>query len=90
MVDAESLDLSMAGENEILASLSLKSVSTSLTELRKQLVRCESDLADMLTPGQQGTQKFRDLQSRRTKLSQSIEELETVEAQVRLRDKESR
>jgi hypothetical protein len=89
MADQSELEVSLFGDDEIIASISLASVSTAVAEVERALTRCESWLAGRVSggPGRRGGQKFEDEVRRREKLRSSLEEFKSIEAQVRLAKK---
>lgn len=86
---ADIMDVSLAGDDEVVSQLSLKAFQICLTETRRALTRCDSRLTGMLVSGKRQGQEFDDLKRRSEKLREALVELETTEAQMRLRAKES-
>lgn len=81
------LEVSLEGEDEIIASISMKSVRVIREEFERLLGRCESEIAAMLSAGQDGSQKLRDRVARREKLRAVLDEIIDVEASVRLTER---
>lgn len=87
---SDAMDVSLEGDDEVVAQMSLRSFQVSVAETKRALSRCDSQLAAMVSRGETDGQRFGDLTNRREKLQDSLQEMESVEAQMRLRKKESR
>ncbi len=84
----KALDISLKGEDEILASISMKSLRVVREELIRLLSRCESEIATMVSHGEGQSQRCQDRIARREKLSSALDEIAKVEAEVRSAERE--
>lgn len=76
------LDISLANEDDIIATINYKTMAIASQELKRALTACERNLSGMLSSGVTG-QAMEDQLRRRAKLTEAQNELAEFEKTVR-------